>query len=296
MYKDSSLLYKYKNGNYTVRIFEDGTKERYTLENEFNPTFPESIDLKITSYCDMNCPMCHEDSNINGKHATLDDDFIETLHEGTELAIGGGNPLSHPELIPFLERLNKKHIICNMTVNETHFLQNKDILIDLMNKKLIRGLGISLNKNDLETFEVAKQYHDIVFHVILGIIDKEKLLSIPSGLKVLLLGYKRYGRGKDFYNDNILKNIKEVEHNFKYIKDHFSTIGFDNLAIDQLRVKYHVPKPLYREFYMGDDGCFTMYIDLVKKEFAISSTSERRFPILQTIEQMFEVVKKESQR
>ena len=44
MYKDAPLLYKYKNGNYMVRIFEDGTKERYTLEDEFNPTFPERID------------------------------------------------------------------------------------------------------------------------------------------------------------------------------------------------------------------------------------------------------------
>ena len=240
----------------------------------------------------MNCPMCHENSNTEGKHALLDDPFIDTLHEGTELAIGGGNPLSHPDLISFLERLKKQHIISNMTVNETHFLQNTDILINLMDRKLIYGLGISLNRYDPQTFEIAKRYPNIVFHVILGIVNKEKLLSIPSGLKILLLGYKRFGRGIDFYSDEILKNIKEVERNFKDIKSNFSSIGFDNLALEQLEAKKHLPRPIYNEFYMGDDGKFTMYIDLVKKEYAVSSTSSTRYPLLNDIESMFKTFKK----
>ena len=48
-----SPIAKYKNGNYYVRLFDDGTKERFTLEDEFIPSFPESIDLKITDYCDV---------------------------------------------------------------------------------------------------------------------------------------------------------------------------------------------------------------------------------------------------
>ena len=45
---------------------------------------------------------------------------------------------------------------------------------------------------------------------------------------------------------------------------------------------------------MGDDGDFTMYIDLVKGEFAKNSTSLKRYKLLNTIEEMFEVVKSES--
>ena len=98
----NSLIHTYKNGNYFVSIFDDGSKVRYTNEDEFNAMFPESIDMKITNYCDNNCPMCHELSNKDGKHAKLDSPFLNTLVKGTELAIGGGNPLSHPELETFL--------------------------------------------------------------------------------------------------------------------------------------------------------------------------------------------------
>ena len=91
-----SLLAKYKNGNYTVRLFSDGTKIRFTLDDEFNAMFPESIDIKITNYCDISCLMCHEDSSTKGVHGNLEHPFLDTLVAGTELAIGGGNPLSHP--------------------------------------------------------------------------------------------------------------------------------------------------------------------------------------------------------
>lgn len=42
---------------------------------------------------------------------------------------------------------------------------------------------------------------------------------------------------------------------------------------------------------MGDDGQFTMYIDLVDKEFAKSSTSSEGFKIKDNIVDMFNMVK-----
>ena len=47
------LIGEYINGNYTVKIYEDGTKIRETKEDEFISSFPESIDLKITNRCNM---------------------------------------------------------------------------------------------------------------------------------------------------------------------------------------------------------------------------------------------------
>ena len=38
---------------------------------------------------------------------------------------------------------------------------------------------------------------------------------------------------------------------------------------------------------MGDDGQFTMYIDMVNKEFASSSTSVLRFDLTDNIREMF---------
>ena len=59
------LLKHYKNGNYFVSIFEDGTKIRQTNEDEFIPMFPENIDMKISDRCDRGCEMCFtEDTKI----------------------------------------------------------------------------------------------------------------------------------------------------------------------------------------------------------------------------------------
>ena len=99
------ILTNYKNGNYTVKLYSDGTKIKETEADSFIAEFPDSIDLKITNYCDLNCPMCHEKSNIDGKEGNLDSPFLESLPSGIELAIGGGNPLSHSALLPFLEKM-----------------------------------------------------------------------------------------------------------------------------------------------------------------------------------------------
>lgn len=52
---------KYQNGNTTVIIMNDGTKIR-EYENAPEILHPESIDVKITDYCDMGCAYCHESS------------------------------------------------------------------------------------------------------------------------------------------------------------------------------------------------------------------------------------------
>ena len=53
-----NLLKKYNNGNYTVEIYDDGTKIRETEEEIFEASFPENIDIKITNKCLNNCSFC----------------------------------------------------------------------------------------------------------------------------------------------------------------------------------------------------------------------------------------------
>jgi len=47
----------YKNGNYVVHMFDDGTKIRANSLDFFSAAFPESMDMKICNRCDMGCPM-----------------------------------------------------------------------------------------------------------------------------------------------------------------------------------------------------------------------------------------------
>lgn len=290
----SKLLTKYQNGNYNVYLYEDGSKIRFSNDDYFKPSFPESIDIKITDYCDKLCKMCHEKSSIKGKHALFNENFLKTLKSGTELAIGGGNPLSHPELLTFLEMMKAKKIICNLTINQEHLLNHQELLNKLLNEKLIYGLGISLNedKNIDKIMDFIGNKENCVIHVIAGIISLDILNKISNkNCKLLILGYKNFGRGIDFYSNNIERNIDELEKNILDISLKFCVVSFDNLAIKQLKMKEKVKD--FDTLYMGDDGAFTMYIDLVNKEYAINSTSLKRYPLKNNIEEMFQTLKKD---
>lgn len=290
-----TLLSTYKNGNYDVYLYSDGTKIKRTKADEFDAEFPDSVDLKITDCCDMNCPMCHESSTALGVHGDLSAVFLDTLHFGTELAIGGGNPLTHPELDAFLSRMKARGVVCNLTLNEEHFLRETSRVEALLSSELVRGLGISLSRCADETVDFARRHKTVVFHAVCGIANESALRKLyDKGVKLLLLGYKRVGRGAVYYDEHVQAEIDILRSRIKEIAKKFDIVSFDNLAIEQLGLRESLPKRLFEERYMGDDGSASMYIDLAKKEFAVSSTSAVRYPVRSTVRDMFETVKKSS--
>jgi hypothetical protein len=275
MYK----IAEYQNGNTFVKIMNDGTKIR---EHEGTPNIshPESIDVKITNYCDNNCRYCHEMSTTNGIHGDLDMllNVIKELPCGVELAIGGGNPLSHPYLISFLVELKKRGIISNITVNQAHLYQFNDLITYLIKDELIHGLGISITSLNFEYIKpILKLTDNVVFHLIAGINKIEiidKLIQFEK-CKILILGYKTFGFGIDYLNENIKTELGRWSKLLrKYIG--VCTVSFDNLAIEQLNVRKLFTIEGWNKFYMGDDFCFTMYIDAVKQEYAPTSRSSNR--------------------
>ena len=106
------ILGRYMNGNFRTTIFSDGTVIRETEDDEFIPAFASNMDIKISNYCDMGCKFCHEGSTKNGKHGDiLNEKFIDTLHPYQEVALGGGDATSHPDLIPFLQKLKDRKLL-----------------------------------------------------------------------------------------------------------------------------------------------------------------------------------------
>lgn len=293
------ILGSYKNNDYTCTMFSDGTKIRWNDKDSFNPIKPESIDLKITNMCNMECGMCHENSTPDGKHGDiLNLPFIETMFPYSEIAIGGGNPLTHPDLIKFLEGLKERKIIASMTVNQVHFMHNIDLLKELTDKKLIYGLGISyIGGRHKNCIDAIKQFPNAVVHVINGIVHMDSLEALAhNDLKILVLGYKEFRRGKALY-DECGREIDSLKYQFydmlpKIVNDGwFKCISFDNLAIKQLEPKRLMSEEDYSQFYMGDDGSFTMYVDAVNRQFAKSSVSTERYDLMDDIADMFKIVK-----
>lgn len=281
----NKLINSYINGNTKVSIYEDGTKVReYPSKPIFD--FPESLDVKISNFCnlDLICGYCHEQSNKKGKHANLTNlinKLIELPVKGIELAIGGGNPLSHPNLEVFLMMLKEIGFISNLTVNQLHLKQYHKLLISLIEQNLIKGLGISYRKDEFNIKELSfNKYENTVIHLIAGI-DNYKVINNLINLgfnKFLILGYKQFGNGIDYYSNNnnlIEKNIKEW---CMYLPNYFGKciISFDNLAIEQLNIKRFFTDKGWDKFFLGNDGSHSMYIDAVKEEFSKTSRSSER--------------------
>lgn len=290
--------HSYVNGNYTVWINSDnGTKIRLTQDDEYKADRPESIDLKITDYCDMNCPMCHENSLVDGKHASIEQRFIDTLPPYLEVAIGGGNPLSHPDLHSFLNTLKERKCFPSITVNQKHFIDSFAYIKKLHDEKLIHGIGVSIadNVSDELIEKVQSLSSACVFHIIVGNVSVDTLKRLyDKNIKILFLGYKNIRRGQTYrtsHNGKIQTNTQELTEMLPMMLEHFNTVSFDNLALEQLAVKQILPNNVWNSFYMGNDGEHTFYIDMVKEEFAQSSVSSKRFPISdKSLKEMFGAV------
>lgn len=288
----------YKNGNSIVKInLTNGTKIRETKDDEFNLEFPESLDLNIGNRCDGGCQFCYINASPNGIDAELlNVPFIDTLHPYTECAING-NSIDHPQLIPFLEKLKSKKVFANITVNQIHFERKEDIIADLVARDLIKGIGISLRNPTPEFIEKVKKYPNAVIHTIVGILSPEDIeMLMHHDLKLLILGYKDLGRGVDYKANHLADWLKNKNHLYEVLPNiigNFKLISFDNLAIEQLDVRRILTDEQWDEFYMGDEGTASMFVDLVTGKFGVSSLchDDEMSPILDNIRDMFRRVK-----
>lgn len=279
---------------------QDGTKERITMDDSMHPDFPENIDITISTRCNGGCDYCYMGCDKNGTHANLLCwSFWDSLQPYTEVALNG-NDLTNPELEELLIKLSARHIFVNMTVNQIHFIQHFDKLLEWKCRKLIWGLGVSLKEVSNKLVDKLNNFgSDAILHTITGIITKDDIEYLSNrNIKLLILGFKLSGRGKDYYNAN--KNV--VDRNMGWLKQNiiniiplFRVISFDNLALEQLDIKSQISNNQWNSIYMGDDGEFTFYIDLVKGTYAKNSISGEEYPINgMTIGAMFEDIKTKS--
>ena len=271
-------LGNYKNGNYTVTIYDDGTKVRETNDDKFIPNFAECIDVNLSYKCNVGCKFCYLNCNPRGREADLKSEntlkFLDSLKPYTEIALNLNN-YEMKGLKYFLTEAKKRNIIANVTVNIK--IIDLDYLLDLKKDNLIHGIGVSIsdfNNLDKELILRLSKIDDIVFHLVAGIVTANDMIKLSeiANLKVLILGYKNIGKGETLLknNFNIINNINLIKNNINGLKNFFKVMSFDNLAVKQLNLKERF-KDIFDDYYMGDDGQFTYYVDLVYNTFSKSS-------------------------
>lgn len=276
---NSALLGTYRNGGYQVDLYADGTKVRTEVDASQPPVLPEQMDLKLTDFCTAGCAWCHEKSTPKGVHGDVDKalELLKVLPAGVEVAIGGGDPLSHPDFERFVRGIRGYGLIPSVTVNGRHFEQHRPLLEQLTSEGQLFGVGVSFSKeHGLPQWD----YPHMVLHLIAGVDHPSVLDEVKQRMKVLLLGYKRFGRGKKLFelrtqevNDTLAAWYREL---FLVAQNHH--LSFDNLAIEQLKPERLFKDPAaYQRQYMGPEGQFSMYVDAVTQTFALSSYSAERF-------------------
>ena len=300
----ANILKVYKNGNATIAIFDDGTRIINSKDDRLDLEYPLSVDMKITNSCNMGCPYCHEDSKPNGPHADLKNlPYLTTFLPYTEVAIGGGNILEHPDIDWLLETYKEKHILANVTINQKHFVESYDRIKNWVDNDLVKGVGISLTDNkDPKFLELVKTIPNAVIHVINGIFSYEDYQYIKDhNLNMLILGYKTFRRGKSFLdikaNDDLLRERWEwLNFNLEGVSKHFKAVAFDNLGLEQLPVK-ELAGDNWDHLYQGDDGSSSFYIDAVNKQYSRNSTAAiegERYPIMENVKDMFADIRRKT--
>lgn len=303
----------YINGNYQVIVSRANGTQVYIplrVDEDLVSDFPDSIDLKITNKCSNGCKFCHESSTSDGKHFNLEKTctmLSKLPKKPIEIAIGGGNIFEvwddFFELVKFVHSHNMRP---RFTVNIIDLLKKENMekintLYNSANPSSRFGIGISipnikplmtlidlqlLSGLDKKSFCVNFWSRSFikVFHIILGVFpvnEFDKLLKLAREeiFSVLILGYKQFGRAEN----ESLPDMSDWKSEIKRALNKFNrnsniplvTVGFDNLAVEQLELKDMVESKTWESVYLGQDFSHSMYVDAVEETFAPTSRSNK---------------------
>lgn len=276
-------LFNKDNGNKVRFAFTENDIKNYTINKS---STPELVDIKITDFCTANCAYCYQNSTANGKHCKDDDIYklANALSEMNvfEVAIGGGEPTSHPKFAGILYTFKHKNIIANFTTKSLDWLRDSEIRDSILsnigsfaysvnNEKQVRVLGEICNS--------IYMHHVIpTIHVVIGTVNDNTLREILETARfyefsVTLLGFKTTGRGSEFLKNHSrsinstdwLKVISEL------INDHnCPRIGIDTCLVQQYQKELEENNiPEYA--YTVHEGKFSCYIDAVNNKMGPSS-------------------------
>ena len=276
-------MIKYTNGNAEISLYEDGTRV-IEFENNLQLDYPLNIDIRVSTQCSFGmkpdgtsvlCTFCHESAKTNGKECDYEllKLKLQDLPKGIELAIGCNSFTIN--LYEFLQWCKEKGFVCNLTVNQGHIKRDLQKINSAISDGIIKGLGISYRSSlKFDVPDFILNYENTVFHVISGIDSIEEVKSLKDfGVKkILILGEKDFG----FNKGNVDLNTTKHKHWLWYVRqlfDLFQVVSFDNLGLEQLKIKRFFNDENWNVFNQGEHS---FYINAVDCYFAPSSRSDNK--------------------
>jgi len=261
----------YSNGNANITLEANGTRT-IEFEDILMLDYPLNIDIRVQKYCSLGfnpktgksvCSFCHESATTDG----LETDYnillkkLEILPNGIELAIGCNELTS--DLIEFL-KLASSRFILNLTINQYHLKYTEEMIKVGLSEGWIRGLGISfrsleyLKRNPTQLIN----HPNVVWHVISGLDSFQTIKELANlGVrKILVLGEKDFG----FNRGKVNLNSRQHREWFWWIGqlfDLFEIVSFDNLALQQLKIRRFLNNQDWETFYQGEHSFYINAVD-----------------------------------
>ena len=173
-FKEHNYKAVWFNGK-TIRMTIDPNKEITELK------YPEFYDVKVTGYCEGQCPWCYMSSSKESYHYESIVEKIKSyfgpmsLNERPfQVAIGGGEPTSHPDFITSLKTFKELGIEPNYTTNG--MCDDKEIIAAA--KEYCGGVALSCHPHLRSYWESAAEKYiaagiKLNFHLIIS--DSESI-------------------------------------------------------------------------------------------------------------------------
>ncbi len=124
--------------------------DRVNGYREGRRTYPISVDLGVSNFCNQNCVWCYYRNYLAGARVMLDKErLFKLIDELAGLGIkginfsGGGEPLTHPSLVELMEYAHSKDVDVGMITNGV--LLNEDKIKQLA--QIAKFIRISLSSS-----------------------------------------------------------------------------------------------------------------------------------------------------
>jgi|GEM_PF-2521747 len=280
-------------GYWTLFEQEHGFKLRFSFTDDIEikcASIPELVDLKITEYCQKECGYCYQKSGRNGEHADYYevDRLIEALAklQVFEIALGGGEPTTHPQFIDILKKCKEHGIVPNFTTRNYDWFRNPHN-IEVFKQCCGRAAFSAESNYDINQAETIRNYWYLGDNISVQVIDKvSDVISLAKTAKKLqidltLLGFKVAGRGEEYkFSERQTKQIvgfdaiRELYGNRIDTRFYSGTIG-GGVSVDTKYLADHLEEiqksGIDPRLYTVQEGLFSMYIDAVQRKMGPSS-------------------------
>ena len=252
------MIGEYQNGNYRVRLYEDGTMTRTLTRQVFQPDSPDMVAVHIGD----SDPLAYKFWESIGPYREIDlfDDCLSSQH-----------------LNNLLISCQTMNAMVHLFVSLQSFLEYRVRISHLLNYGRIDGLHVHTNKYDEELDALATKNNAVHVSVSVGEISLETVKMYASkSITLDISGHK----GK--WTKEERQRKKELMQWFQSIVSLFGSIQVDNLAYRQLAVGRNQQKTVSEVFPDAN-----LYLDLPNNTYQGEEGIEFH-PISDSVKEMFQ--------